>query len=69
MRDSKKKYLEEFEKYKNVDLQLNEVYAKKSRSSEKVEIIDIDEESQMARIKNLRTEVLTTKTLTGAEKI
>ena len=53
MRDSKKKYLEEFEKYKNVDLQLNEVYAKKSRSSEKVEIIDIDEESQMARIKNL----------------
>ena len=68
MRDSKKKYLEEFEKYKDVDLQLNEVYAKKSRSSEKIEIIDIDEESQMARIKNLRTEVLTTKTLHWCRK-
>ena len=55
MRDSKKKYLEEYEKYKDVELQLNEVYAKKSRTTEKVEIIDIDEESQMARIKNLRS--------------
>ena len=36
--------------------------------SEKVEIIDIDEESQMARIKNLRTEVLTTKTLHWCRK-
>ena len=49
MRDSKKRYLEEYEKYKDIDIQLNEVYVKKSRSTEKVEIIDIDEESQMAR--------------------
>ena len=68
MRDSKKKYLEEYEKYKDVELQLNEVYAKKSRATEKVEIIDIDEESQMARIKNLRSEVLTTKTLHWCRK-
>ena len=68
MRDSKKKYLEEYEKYKDVDIQLNEVYAKKSRKTEKVEIIDIDENSQMARIKNLRSEVLTTKTLHWCRK-
>tara|TARA_R110000824_G_scaffold2936_10_gene13426 strand:- start:43119 stop:43340 length:222 start_codon:yes stop_codon:yes gene_type:complete len=68
MRDSKKRYLEEYEKYKDIDIQLNEVYVKKSRSTEKVEIIDIDEESQMARIKNLRSEVLTTKTLHWCRK-
>ena len=63
MKESKKRYLEEYEKYKNVDLQLNEVYSKKSKASEKVELVEIDEESQMARIKNLRTETLLTKTL------
>ena len=68
MRDSKRKYLEEYEKYKDVELQLNEVYVKKSRTTEKVEIIDIDEDSQMARIKNLRSEVLTTKTLHWCRK-
>jgi hypothetical protein len=68
MKNSKKKYLEEYEKYKDVDIQLNEVYAKKSRTTEKVEIIDIDEDSQMARIKNLRSEVLTTKTLHWCRK-
>lgn len=68
MRDSKKKYLEEYEKYKNVDIQLNEVYSKKSKTSEKVEVIDIDEASQMARVKNLRTETLQTKTLHWCRK-
>ncbi len=68
MKNSKKRYLEEYEKYKDVELQLNEVYSKKSRTTEKVEIIDIDEESQMARIKNLRSEVLTTKTLHWCRK-
>ena len=68
MRDSKKKYLEEYEKYKDVDIQLNEVYSKKSKTSEKVEVIDIDENSQMARVKNLRTETLQTKTLHWCRK-
>ena len=68
MRDSKKKYLEEYEKYKDVDIQLNEVYSKKSKTSEKVEVIDIDEASQMARVKNLRTETLQTKTLHWCRK-
>ena len=68
MRDSKKKYLEEYEKYKDVDIQLNEVYCKKSKTSEKVEVIDIDEDSQMARVKNLRTETLQTKTLHWCRK-
>ena len=68
MRDSKKKYLEEYEKYKDVELSLNEVYSKKSRTAEKVQLIDIDEESEMARVKNLRTEVLQTKTLHWCRK-
>ena len=58
MRDSKKKYLEEYEKYKDVELVLNEVYSKASRTSEKVELVEIDETAEVARIKNLRTEVL-----------
>ena len=68
MRDSKKKDLEEYEKYKDVEIQLNEVYSKKSKTSEKVEVIDIDEDSQMARVKNLRTETLQTKTLHWCRK-
>ena len=68
MRDSKKKYLEEYEKYKNVEIQLNEVYSKKSKTSEKVVIVEIDEESEMASVKNLRTEALVTKTLHWCRK-
>lgn len=68
MRDSKKKYLEEYEKYKDVKLLLNEIYAKKSRTSEKVELIEIDEEARVARVKNLRTETLQTKTLHWCRK-
>ena len=68
MRDSKKKYLEEYEKYKNVELQLNEVYAKKSRTTEKVQLIEIDEEAEMARVKNVRSVVLQTKTLHWCRK-
>ena len=68
MRDSKKKYLEEYEKYKDVELVLNEVYSKASRTSEKVELVEIDETAEVARIKNLRSEVLTTKTLHWCRK-
>ena len=68
LRDSKRKYLEEYEKYKNIKLQLNEVYSKKSRTAEKVELIEIDEEAEMARVKNLRTNTLQTKTLHWCRK-
>jgi hypothetical protein len=68
MKESKKRYLEEYEKYKNVELELNEVYSKASRTSEKVELVEIDEEAKVARIKNLRTEVLQTKTLHWCRK-
>ena len=68
LRDSKRKYLEEYEKYKNIKLQLNEVYSKKSRTAEKVELIEIDEEAKMARVRNLRTNTLQTKTLHWCRK-
>ena len=68
MRDSKKRYLEEYEKYKDVELVLNEVYLKASRTSEKVELVEIDETAEVARVKNLRTEVLQTKTLHWCRK-
>ena len=68
MRESKKKYLTEYNKYKNVQLALNEIYVKKSRTTEKVVITEIDEEAQVARVKNLRTGVLQTKTLHWCRK-
>ena len=68
LRDSKRKYLEEYEKYKNIKLQLNEVYSKKSRTTEKVQLIEVDEEAEMARVKNLRTNTLQTKTLHWCRK-
>ena len=68
MRDSKRKYLEEYEKYKDVKLLLNEIYAKKSRTSEKVELVEIDDEAEVARVKNLRTNTLQTKTLHWCRK-
>ena len=68
MRESKRKYLVEYNKYKDVKLLLNEVYVKKSRTTEKVTILEIDEEAQMARVKNVRTGVLQTKTLHWCRK-
>ena len=68
MRESKRKYLVEYNKYKDVKLVLNEAYVKKSRASEKMMIIEIDEEAQIARVKNLRTGVLQTKTLHWCRK-
>ena len=68
MKESKKRYLEEYEKYKDVELVLNEVYLKASRTSEKVELVEIDETAEVARVKNLRTEVLQTKTLHWCRK-
>ena len=68
LRDSKRKYLEEYEKYKNIKLQLTEVYSKKSRTTEKVQLIEVDEEAEMARVKNLRTGTLQTKTLHWCRK-
>jgi len=68
IRESKRRYLEEYEKYKDVKLELNEVYCKKSRLSEKVTLIDIDEEADMGRIKNNRTGNLQTKTLHWCRK-
>ena len=68
MRESKKKYLEEYEKFKDVELTLNEIYSKKSKTSELVEIVDIDNESEMGRIKNVRTGNVQTKTLHWCRK-
>ena len=67
-RKSKQKYLTEYNKYKNVQLSLDEVYVKKSRTTEKVVLVEIDEENEMARVKNLRTGTLQTKTLHWCRK-
>ena len=68
MRDSKQKYLTEYNKYKDVELDMSAVYSKKSRTSEKVLIMEIDEKAEMARVKNLRTGALQTKTLHWCRK-
>jgi len=67
-RKSKQKYLTEYKKYKNVQLVLDGVYVKKSRTTEKVVLVEIDEEAEMARIKNLRSGTLLTKTLHWCRK-
>ena len=58
----------EYNKYKNVQLKLDEVYVKKSRTTEKVVLLEIDEEAEIARVKNIRTGVLQTKTLHWCRK-
>ncbi len=68
MRESKRKYLVEYNKYKDIQLVLNEIYVKKARTTEKVTILEIDEEAQVARVKNVRSGVLQTKTLHWCRK-
>ena len=68
MRESKRKYLVEYNKYKDIQLALNEIYVKKARTTEKVMITEIDQEAQVARVKNLRTGVMQTKTLHWCRK-
>ena len=68
LRESKQKYLEEYEKYKDVQLTLNETYSKKSKQTEKVQLIEIDETANVAIVKNLRTENTQIKTLHWCRK-
>ena len=68
LRESKRKYLEEYEKYKDVQLVLNETYSKKSKQAEKVQLVEIDEAAQVAVVKNLRTENSQIKTLHWCRK-
>ena len=67
-RKSKQIYLAEYKKYKNVKLSLDEVYVKKSRTSEKVVLLEIDQEAEMAKVKNVRSGVTQTKTLHWCRK-
>ena len=68
LRESKQRYLEEYEKYKDVQLTLNETYSKKSKQTEKVQLIEIDETANVAIVKNLRTENTQIKTLHWCRK-
>jgi len=68
LRESKQRYLEEYEKYKDVQLILNETYFKKSKQTEKVQLIEIDETANVAIVKNLRTENTQIKTLHWCRK-
>jgi pyruvate-formate lyase len=68
LKESKRRYLEEYEKYKEVPLVLNEAYLKKTKHSEKVQITKIDEEAQLAIVENLRTGNTQIKTLHWCRK-
>ena len=68
LRESKQRYLEEYEKYKDVELTLNETYSKKAKQSEKVQLVEIDETANVAIIRNLRTENTQIKTLHWCRK-
>jgi uncharacterized protein YcfL len=68
LRESKQRYLEEYEKYKDIQLVLNETYSKKSKQAEKVQLVEIDETAQVAIVKNLRSENTQIKTLHWCRK-
>ena len=63
-----KRYLEEYEKYKHVELEADVVYLKKSKTSERVMLLEINLEKNTAQIKNIRTENIQHKTLHWCRK-
>ena len=63
-----KRYIEEYEKYKHVTLEANVVYLKKSKTSERVMLLEINLEKNTAQIKNIRTENIQHKTLHWCRK-
>lgn len=66
--NSTEKYLEEFAKYKHIVLDLDAVYVKKSRTTEKMKIVEINKNESIALVKNLRTGTLQHKTLHWCRK-
>ena len=66
--NSMEKYLQEYEKYKHIVLELGCTYVKKSKAGEKIQIISIDKDNEKATLKNLRTENILTKTLHWCRK-
>ena len=68
IRDSKQKYLEEFEKYKDVQLSTSEIYVKKSMITEKIILKEINKKKKVAIIKNIRTGSEQQKTLHWCRK-
>ena len=62
------RYLEEYEKYKHVELEANVVYCKKSRQTERVMILEINDSENVVQVKNLRTENIQYKTLHWCRK-
>ena len=65
---NQQKYLEEFEKYKDVQLSTSEIYAKKSMLTEKIILKEIDDKQNIAIIKNIRTGTEQQKTLHWCRK-
>ena len=63
----KEKYLKEYEKYKDVRLSLRE-YRLKSNNSIRYEIISIDEATERAELRNVRSANIMGKTLHWCRK-
>ena len=62
------RYLKEYEKYKHIELEANVVYRKKSRHTERVMILEINDNENIVQVKNLRTENIQYKTLHWCRK-
>jgi hypothetical protein len=62
------RYLKEYEKYKHVELEADVVYLKKSKTSERVLLLEINLEKNTAQVKNIRTENIQHKTLHWCRK-
>ena len=62
------RYLKEYEKYKHVELEADVVYLKKSKTSERVLLLEVNLEKNTAQVKNIRTENIQHKTLHWCRK-
>ena len=62
------RYLKEYEKYKHIELETDVVYLKKSRHTERVMILEINDNENIVHVKNLRTENIQYKTLHWCRK-
>ena len=62
------RYLKEYEKYKHIELETDVVYLKKSRHTERVMILEINDNENVVQVKNLRTENIQYKTLHWCRK-
>jgi hypothetical protein len=68
LRDDQLKFIVEYEKYKDVKLEIGSIYSHKNKNSVKYEILSIDEPSDVCEVETLHSEVVLERTLHWCRK-